>query len=89
MIQSKKGAEIALNVIIIAVIALLVLVVVIFIFSGRSAVFSKGVSSCETIGGECLDVSCLQATPPRPTLAGDCQVPEGAPRKYCCSKSFT
>jgi len=52
--KSKKGAELSINVIIVAVIALVVLAVLIFIFSGRSQVFVKSVSmSCIEQGGEC------------------------------------
>jgi len=52
--KSKKGAELSINVIIIAVIALVVLAVLIFIFSGRSQVFVKSVSqTCSQQGGEC------------------------------------
>ena len=86
MTQSKKGVELALNVVVLAVIVLLVLVVVIFIFGGKSASFSKGVSTCETLGGECSDTNCLTGTPPRPALNGEC--PKDSEKKFCCAKSF-
>ncbi|MBI4983361.1 hypothetical protein HZC32_01850 [Candidatus Woesearchaeota archaeon] len=41
---SKRGAEMSLNVIIVAVIALVVLVVLIAIFTGRITIFQRGVS---------------------------------------------
>ena len=39
--MNKKGAELSLNVIVIAVIVLVVLIVLIIIFSGRSNIFAK------------------------------------------------
>jgi hypothetical protein len=86
MKQSKKGIELALNVVVFAVIALIVLVVVIFIFGGKSAIFSKGVSTCETLGGECSDTNCLTGTPSRPALNGECPKDSGKP--FCCAKIF-
>lgn len=41
---SKRGAEMSLNVIIVAVIALVVLVVLVAIFTGRITIFQQGVS---------------------------------------------
>ena len=41
---SKKGAEMSLNVIIVAVIALVVLVVLVAIFTGRITIFQRGVA---------------------------------------------
>ena len=42
--RSKKGQGLSLNVIIIAALALIVLVVLIMVFTGRIAVFEKGLS---------------------------------------------
>ncbi len=81
---SKQGAELALNVVIVAAIGLIVLVVMIFILSGRTAIFTRGVSSCETLGGECLTTPCV-GTPQ--LFGGDCKVSEGQPQKYCCQKT--
>lgn len=86
--KSKKGAELALNIVIIAVIALLVMVVLLFIFGGKINIFSKGVSNCESLGGECKEELCLRLDPPRPAVpSGDCEAPEGETR-YCCSKAL-
>ncbi len=55
--MTKKGVDLSVNVIIVAAIALAVLVVLFMIFTGRLAIFSKGVSevascakSCENVG---------------------------------------
>ena len=51
---NKKGAEMSINVIIVAILALVVLAVLIFIFAGRSQIFSKSVSqTCKDQGGIC------------------------------------
>jgi hypothetical protein len=41
--KSKKGAEMSLNIIIVAAIALIVLVVLVMIFTGRMNIFGTGV----------------------------------------------
>ncbi|HME87411.1 MAG TPA: hypothetical protein VKE88_03295 [Candidatus Nanoarchaeia archaeon] len=87
--RSKQGAELAMNIIIIAAMGLLVLAVIIFIFGKNASSFSKGVSTCESIGGQCESDSCLSLSPPRPSIAGECTVPEGSPTKFCCAKTFT
>jgi hypothetical protein len=51
---NKKCQGMPLNVIIIAVICLLVLIVLIFIFTGKSGQFTKGVESCASKGATCL-----------------------------------
>ncbi len=51
--RSKKGAELSMNVVIIAAICLIVLIVLIVIFSTKSRDFSGGVNRCETLGGVC------------------------------------
>ena len=53
VIKSKKGAELTLNIIIIAAIALIVLVVMLFIFSGKIKLFGQGTESCASKGGAC------------------------------------
>jgi hypothetical protein len=55
MARLNKAQGMPLNVIIIAVIALLVLIVLVFIFTGKSTLFKKGVESCEGKGGICKD----------------------------------
>ncbi len=49
--KNKRGAEITLQLIIVAVLVLIVLVVLIVIFSQRTGKFVGGVSSCVAQGG--------------------------------------
>lgn len=84
MTNSKKGVELALDVIIIAVIGLLVLVIILYIFGGKANIFSKGVSQCESLGGQCSTNPCTG-----PVLTGgECPKQEGV-TVYCCSKAVT
>lgn len=53
MIKNKKGAELSLNVIIIAIIVIIVLVVVIVIFGTKLNLFGKTSDSCESQKGNC------------------------------------
>ena len=60
MRKNKKGIELSVNVIIIAVIALLVLVVLFAAFTGRFIIFINGIKDCAAKGGTCKDKgSCL------------------------------
>lgn len=54
MLKKKNGAEMSLNVIIIAVICLIVLVVLIVIFAINSGKFTFGATSCEAKNGFCV-----------------------------------
>ena len=49
----KKGAELSITVIIVAILALLVLAVLSFIFMGRFEGWGRGVSSCTDKSGVC------------------------------------
>ncbi|HLD88766.1 MAG TPA: hypothetical protein VI894_01020 [Candidatus Nanoarchaeia archaeon] len=51
--MNKRGVELSVNVIIIAIIALLVLVILVAIFTGRIAIFSGESAKCESQGGKC------------------------------------
>ena len=54
----KRGQGLSITTIIVAAIALIVLVVLVAIFTGRLGGFSRGVagvSTCESLGGECGD----------------------------------
>lgn len=51
--MNKKGAEIALNVVIIAVISLVVIVLVIAIFTGKLNLLSVKSGDCAVQGGKC------------------------------------
>ena len=84
----KKGAELSVNVIIIAIIAMLVLVVLIAIFTGKLSWFNKGtggvIEKCPTTGK------------PPVRNANDCLPGKGIPYPvktkngietwYCCSE---
>ena len=52
--MNKKGAELPMNLIIIAAILLIVLIVILAIFSSRTQIFTKGISDCESKGGKCM-----------------------------------
>jgi hypothetical protein len=49
MLHSRLGAELSINVIIIAALALIVLVVLSIIFLGRTNMFSSGLSACKGV----------------------------------------
>ena len=53
MLRNKKGIELSITAIIIAVLSLLVLVVLAIIFTGRTGIFAKQVAECATKGGHC------------------------------------
>ena len=55
--MEKKGQELSLTVIIVAVIALVVLVVLIAIFTGKIGTFTKKIGTCRAAGGECVSQS--------------------------------
>ncbi len=76
--MNKKGAELSLNVIIVAVIVLIVLVVLVVIFSGRLGIFGRTTASCETQGGFCTEES---ECPPGSTRIFDAEC-EGS--QICC-----
>ncbi len=57
MKMNKKGAEMSMNVIIVAALALIVLVVIGVIFMGKAANFRKTTDTCSANGGVCIDQS--------------------------------
>ena len=54
----KKGVELSLNFVIIAVIALAVLVLVLFLVMGGWRSFTGGTNDCVSTGGQCLSGGC-------------------------------
>lgn len=89
--MNKRGAEISLNVIIVAAIALLVLVILSVIFMGRMGIFTKqsaGTEYCKvTLNGECAGlgfdnkpIKCEDFIPGT-TRIGTCDAGD-----YCCKK---
>jgi len=51
--RSKRGAELTMSTIIIAVLVIIVLLVLVLIFSRSARNFFLGTSGCSTKGGEC------------------------------------
>jgi len=69
--KNKKGAELSVNVIIVAVIALLVLVVLSVVFMDQIRVFVDSISGkCSGKGGTCLTSCSLDLYNPQPNLRG-------------------
>lgn len=64
--MNKKGAELSINIIIVAAITLIVLVIVIVIFASKTTNFSKDVNTtqsrlCANQGGFCImDEECAE-----------------------------
>jgi hypothetical protein len=95
--MNKKGAELSLNVIIIAVIVIIVLVVLVIIFSGRTNIFAKithqtgeqySVQRCDVPGtGRFCSSVCLAGTEevkmPEGFTCGDSQT-MGIGKCCCC-----
>ena len=85
--SSKKAQGLSLNVIIIAVIAIVVLVVLIIIFTGKTRLFGKATTNCESKGGHCSAGPCNPDT--EISLYGtDCAERaknNEVPGKYCCA----
>ena len=71
MLHNKKGAELTLNVIVIAAIVLFVLVILLLIFTGRIGGFQKESAKCETQGGICTLGACAENARMVSTLACD------------------
>ena len=60
----KKGEALAINVIIIAILAILVLVIVGVIFTGRAGIFAKETTrSCVANGGVCVSPDKMENYP--------------------------
>jgi hypothetical protein len=53
--MNKKGAEMSLNVIIIAILVIIVLVVVVIVFSTKFSIFGKTTANCQSQGGQCVE----------------------------------
>lgn len=55
LFKNKKGTEMGINTIVVAVIAVVVLIVVIIVFSGKFGLFSSELNNCENTGkGVCI-----------------------------------
>jgi uncharacterized membrane protein YvbJ len=96
--MNKRGAEISVNIIIIAAIALIVLVVIVAIFTGRIGLFSTGVEKTANCEQACASLSKTMVAPVTDTNkchATDTQIPGmtngivnmggvDKPRPCCC-----
>ncbi len=51
MKKRKKSQGLPLNTIIVAILVLIVLVIIVLIFTGRMAIFRKGIEDCASKGG--------------------------------------
>jgi hypothetical protein len=58
--KNKRGADLSLNVIVVAALALLVLVILAIIFMGRTGMFRKESGSCANFGGSCSTRGCTE-----------------------------
>ncbi len=85
--KNKRGAELALNVVVIAAIALLILAVLIFIFSSRASKFTQGVGDCEFQGGTCSETRCILQG--KPEITNTNCADKDSTKPYCCSVSFS
>ena len=54
MMKNKKGVELGMNMIVLAVIALAVLIVLLLTFTGKFGLFSSELNKCGSIGGSCV-----------------------------------
>jgi hypothetical protein len=83
-VKNKQGAELSLNVVIVAVIVLLVAIVLIYLFTqgiGPFATFSK---SCEEQGGFCSPTRCSELNPPARSMPYHDWCQEHTSQEYCC-----
>ena len=86
--KEKRGAELTLNVIVIAAIVLFVMVILLLIFTGRIGTVNKEIAKCENKGGTCT----LGACPPETRelasytcdLNGDADFTTTADDGLCC-----
>ncbi len=82
----RKGQGISLDVIIVAAIALLVLVILAFIFTGRIALFSKGLNDCKEMKNAQCEFECPSGYVEYPTRT--CYDSSGeATDEMCCVAS--
>lgn len=90
--MNKKGVEISMNVIIIAVLGLVVAVLILALVTGRLNIFSQGIGDCTVQGGKCAeacgdsDLGTENYPTPNPTVT--CKLPDGE-KGVCCLKVAT
>jgi len=86
MRMNKLGAELSVNVIIIAIIALVVLVVLFAVFTGRMAIWNKGVNALQK---QCPDGRIVDKMSDCSGLATPITYKDSSGNivtKYCCTK---
>lgn len=71
--KNKKGVEMSMNVIIIAVIVLIVLAILAYLLVYQFGIFKKG-TSCTNEGGICVTTGCSNPITPCPNCCktGEC-----------------
>lgn len=77
--MNRKGVEMTLNTIVVAVLLLIVLAVVVFIFFSESNNFQKGLNSC-TLPSVCKE-TCSGGEVP---IGTDCGTVNGKAAGVCC-----
>ena len=82
--DSRLGAEISFNIIVVSVIAIVLLVVMILILSGKSQFFGRETSSCENMGGDCapMDEPCPSGA--APIYGTSCAQEQNSKGPKCC-----
>jgi hypothetical protein len=75
----KRGAELSINVIIIAVLALLILAILIYLTAGKLQSFRTGIESCS---GQCVDEASACGDQAAVPMRCDVQAPKET--KFCC-----
>jgi len=81
MKMNKKGDGLSLTTVVIAAIALVVLIILILIFSGRIAIFRKGVMECPADTSKVTTGTCASNNyDPIPSKVGE----ENSKIIYCC-----
>jgi hypothetical protein len=90
--SNKRGVEMSLNMIVIAVIALIVLVIIVIILTGSAGRFSSGTTECKSVDGSAgslitkgEDQTCGDVCQP----SGLMNNPIGSSKTKCCCISKT
>lgn len=86
-LSNKKGVEMTMSTIIIAVLVILVLVILVLIFSKSARNFFLGTSGCVSEGGECQLNSCEKGYKNLFTGNPECEADKG--ENYICCKKET
>jgi hypothetical protein len=84
ILKNKRGAELTMNTIIIAVLVIIILIVLVLIFSKSAQNFFLGTSDCKAKGGMCRTDQC--DTGETNHFAGNPSCKSG---EICCVKAST